>query len=463
MPAVLRQQSAYSLQGCERGEFSSVPVSRASRRAETERGNLLAMLLPASRPLAGVAARSAPPRGGEGAACLSIGHNDTFQPSSAPKVAKIPTFRIWRGASLGETPGIPNHGHSSSGRQDVQSKRGKILNFSEGSRRNLQAAMAKIRHGVDLYTGCLSAPGYADHLSHPLMKAAFLRFGKRLTAKSARDSRFRSVAGFWKQELQKRNMLHFHLVLAGVAENDVAVVQRWIMEQWVECVFSIPGMPPEIVREERLKMEMVHFHSSNFEKVRGNFQSYFAKYLGKDVEAHAAENPIPGRWWGVFNGPSIPLGKLQELPLPSRVAVHAQRVARKIRQARADNARHRALCRKFDMIENGQPLVSRQSLLRCYQSLQSVGGFSALVAWEAGECPAVRKLVVNGDTAPFRLLLAAHVAGVRLEGLLGRFKFPPAMKFSSVRLTGSHVPEMMLRIIQHAGARALIDRECAPF
>lgn len=469
MPAVRSLPDRFSVQGCERSEGAKVPVQRRrGAQAAKGAGDGFGLPLFTSRAAGGVRvdapdrARHPAPLDGR----LSIGHNDTECPSSAAKPDKVPTFRIWRGASLGETPGIPNRGHSSCDRRDVVSKRGKILSFSESSRRNLQTSLAKVRHDIELWTCMLSGPGYAEHLTHKGMKDAFLRFMKRFTAKASRDARFRDVAGFWKQELQKRNVLHFHLTFAGIGANDVAVVRHWVMEQWVECVMMIPGMPPEIAREEEFKMLMVHGHATNFERVRGNFQAYFAKYLGKDVEAHAAENPIPGRWWGKFNSPKIPVGKLQELALPPRVAVHNHRQMRRIRQARADNARYRGLCRKYDSLVDGQPVVSRAALLRCYQTLQGVGGLAALDAWDAcmpGACPAVRKLIVNGDTAPFRMLLKIMASGDRVEAVLGRFKFPPAMKFSPVRLTGSHVPEMMLRLLEYAGNRALDDQQRMPF
>ena len=69
----------------------------------------------------------------------------------------------------------------------------------------------------------------------------------------------------------------------------------------------------------------------------------------------------------------------------------------------------------------------------------------------------------GGLNNAFFLLLKATVAGHSLSDLVTGFDFPRAMKFSSVRLVGAHVPEMMLRVLQYAGQRALIDREQTPF
>lgn len=393
---------------------------------------------------------------------LSLGHIDTISSSVTRAIPKPLVFRVWKGASLGQTPGIPNHGRSSNSQQKPTGKRGKILRQSESSRGNLKFNLAKIVAGVDLYTMCLSLPGHVDHLTHNSVKMAFLRFLKRLTAKISRDVRFHKVAGLWKQELQKRNALHFHLLFAGVELANLDDVHRWISEQWIECVMLVSGMPSEIVAEETRKMSAVHLHPKNFEKIRGNFHAYFAKYLGKDVDAHAAEFPIPGRWWGKFNSEHIPLGELQELVLPARVALHSQRVCRKIRQARADDAKHRALCRKFDMLKDGQPTVSRFALLECYERLQSAGGMVAMNADGTGTT--FRKVLgVGRDPAALAMLLKADADGFPLGDLVKGVRFPAAMKFSSVRLTGSHVPAMMKRILQWSGGRALIDREQTPF
>ncbi len=48
----------------------------------------------------------------------------------------------------------------------------------------------------------------------------------------------------------------------------------------------------------------------------GDFAGYFAKYLGKNEEAQAARDPIPGRWWGKVNKQNIPWAEMKELELP---------------------------------------------------------------------------------------------------------------------------------------------------
>lgn len=415
-------------------------------------------------------------RTGDPSACLSIGHNDTGQDlrsendsesSSKPK-PKESFGKVWPGAALGEVSGIPNHGHSSGSQTRPKSKRGKILSFSECSRRNLQTVLAKVKTSASLWTMCLSLPGFVDHFTHHNVKAAFLRFGKMLTAVAARDARFAEIAGLWKQELQKRNQLHFHLIFSGITEENRELVWRWCVDHWIQCVMAIPGMPPELIASETSKMRAVHlfegtkkegFRDSNFQKIRGNFHSYFAKYLGKDVEAHCAESPIPGRWWGKFNARHIPFASERSIVLPERVAVHAQRVARKIRQARADNAKHTALCRRFGgMASDGKtPGISRQQLQRFYRAWLEIGGESGIDTDLPNVFRRLRAAGGSGMASGLVMFMNATGEGFRLTNFLSGYKFPAAMKFSSVRLTGAHVPGMIYEILKYAGARALVD------
>lgn len=479
MPAVERRPSVFpqkfSIQGCEASEGVSVPSKRHKPLANWAFG----LPLFTRRDVASVAAgHDGTSRAG---GRLSLGHNDTPPDLSGQNDSDLPpsaskTFRIWPGAALGEVPGIPNHSHSAGSQTRKKSKRGKVLSFSESSRRNLQAKLAKILVSAELFTMCLSLPGWVDHFTHANVKAAFLRFGKMLTAKIARDSGFSRVGVVWKQELQQRNQLHFHLIFSGVSDENLDSVWRWCVDHWLQCVMDIPGMPPELVASEIAKMRAVHlfagtknkgFRDSNFQKIRGNFHSYFAKYLGKDVEAHCAESPIPGRWWGCLNGESIPFAKVRELELPGRVAVHAQRVARKVRQARADNAKHGALCRRFGgMAADGfTPAVSRQQLQRFFHVWNDCGGLSALDSDLPGICGRLRRAVGSGAAlcSALAMFCKASEEGFRLSEFVSGFQFPPAMKFSRVRLTGAHVPKMMVRILQYAGERALIDRDQTPF
>ena len=374
---------------------------------------------------------------------------------------------MWKGAARAEFPGIPNLGHTSSTLPRKLTPRGKILSLSEASRRNLQSHLATLRRDVPLITCALTCPGFAEHLEHAAVKVAFLRFLNQLSAKSSRDAAFRSVSGFWKQELQTRNALHFHLLLAGLDDANSLVVRAWIVKHWVRCMMDIPGMPIEIQAEEHRKMTAFHSHATNWEAIRGEFHAYFAKYLGKDDKMKIAEQPIPGRWWGRINPAALPLGEKREIVLPDRVGVVAQRIARKIRQTRADNAKFNALCRKHDMFSNGRPSVSRLELLHCFNRLKGIGGLAALHAWDSSDDSSFRRViraaVVHGSTAPLTLLLKVIVSGDRVGSILGGYKFPPAMKFAGVRLIGTGAPALFAKILTYAGGVAMEHRDRNPF
>ena len=441
MPSLKCLPDVFSLQGCAVAEGVVVPRKRRVKRSGDAFGTPLFSQRGSPDAPSG---RAGVPREGDR---LSIGHNDTILPSKPTP----PTFRMWKGASLAEVPGIPNHGPCRTNQLRAVGKRGKVLSFSEASRRNLQVALAKVRTDAELYTFCLSACGYVEHLTHASVKSAFLQFMKRLTAKSSRDPRFRTASGLWKQEIQGRRVLHFHVVLAGVLPVDLAHVHAWICAQWIDCIMAVPGMPSDLQAEEIRKMRCVHLfegkgglldRKSALQKIVGNFQAYFAKYLGKDEKNIAANDIIPGRWWGRFNGAHLPTGKLCELVLPPRVNVHAQRIARKIRQKRANAAKHRAVCQQWGFVTGEaqtEPTLSEFGLLG-----------------KRGRI--FRHIVDSGEYTPAEF----EKWGGKVPKF-GPYRFAAPMKFSTVRLTGAHVPDMMVRVLQYAGARALVDRERTPF
>lgn len=447
MPFKLGKPSDFSLQGCTASQVGFVP----SWRPDLADQCFGLPLFSAHKGREAREARSAPAPPAPGR--LSIGHNTTVSGHTAPKKYA----RIWAGAARAELPGIKNHGHKSNTEPRKRTPRGKILSLSESSRRNLQSQLATLRANVPLLTCVLTCGGFLDHLTHEAVKGAFLRFLNQLSAKTARDALFAGVSGFWKQELQARNALHFHLIIAGLTDENSETVRKWIMRHWVDCFMGIPGMPPEIVDEERRKMEAWHFHSRNWDPIRSEFHAYFAKYAGKDEKNLFAENEIPGRWWGKFNPGALPLGQLKEVEVHEHMAIHAQRVARKIRQTRADNAKHRAICRQIGFVDGrtGQPTVSRFQVDRAVP----VVGY-------------VLKHYGNFDVVPLDYLRSQ---GVKLNAVLavmcaiekglkfGRYVFPPAMKFSSVRLIGTGAPALVVRILEYAGERVRSEVEPLPF
>jgi hypothetical protein len=225
---------------------------------------------------------------------------------------------------------------------------------------------------------------------------------------ASRDPLIRAVGVFWKQEIQHRQAVHFHLCMWGLTASSVSHVHRWISLQWNALVCS--GLDPDAVTTH-LK---VHLHSTNFQEVR-NMSGYFAKYLGKDEKAVAAEHVIPGRWWGRFNSSCIPFAPEVSIEIPwvaQKVAVRLHRLFRKARQVRANAGKHVAQLRKADLIrtagdDKGKPCFS-QFFLEC---------------------------------SPRRHVWREEINSVLPTGQrLGKYRFPPVIKHYPVTLVSPHAP-----------------------
>jgi len=282
------------------------------------------------------------------------------------------------------------------------------------------------------YTMCFTMPGTFRHMSNALVKSSWITLCNRFTAKAAKDPVFRRAGYFWKQELQRRGALHFHTLFYGISSKEARTIQKWMARQWNLLVTGT--LDPE----ERAKHLRWHLHRDNMAEVE-NIQGYFAKYLGKAEEEMVLDDPVPGGWWGAVNRKAIPWAECSELVLLPKVAVIAQRVARKIRQKRADNAKHRAICKKLGMVDfDGNPLASQFDLLRGNNSFMGM----------AVKYASARHTDSQGKPAPLRP---------------GRFKLPDACKYSGVKLVGVDAPALALRIMRYAGERFRHHLETHPF
>jgi hypothetical protein len=384
---------------------------------------------------------------GAGAACLSMGHNVKDPASGKGEASRKPVASFYEGAALGKMPGIPNLKSRESLTERKVTPRGKVLTFSGSSRRNLQRFIATLLVKGNYYTGALTLGDPFRGLPPEIIKEVFKRLGRHLSAMASVNPTFEHVAAIWKQELQKSGALHFHLVLSGKGIPEMEKVWKWICRKWIELLFELSGVDLGNEVEERRKMVVVHLNAKNWEKIRGNFHAYFAKYLGKAEERMVAENPIPGRWWGKWNQSALPLGELKELILPARVAVSCHRMARKVRQERANDSKHRQICRQVGAwdISRNVPLISRQTITRYFQRLKSGSIDPACMS--------------SNDL----LCVFAVVQAEKLGLSFGRYVFKRCAAFASITLVGQHVPEMMLRMFQQAGSDALEHKERNPF
>ncbi len=380
-----------------------------------------------------------------GATPLSKGHIPYPSESQCLARTESDMFRVWLGGSTAEFPAIPSDDpRMSVPQRRTDSKRGRIHEFSAAARRRLQHMLATITFATPAYTMALTLPGDLSCLSHAVVKHRFLRLLDAIH--TARPDFMCSVGLLWKQELQTRGALHFHLLLYGVTEETRRDVQRWVAERWCALVASYCSA------DERAKHLWWHLRDGHDGKRRGarssrydsgqdnmqavrNFAGYFSKYLGKDEASPIAAEPIPGQWWGCICRTRIPWADMREIALPVRMRIHMQRIARKVRQKRADAAKHAAVCRKSGLswAESGVPLASQFDLT----------------------CGRHRKGTELGDC--YRAVAAKQ--GLRF----GRYAFPPSLKYSTVRLIGEHVPELARRISEYAVSRFRHELANTPF
>jgi len=362
-------------------------------------------------------ARAARPEGR--APRLSMGHNDSTSHAETltpePKPLKIPEIAVWGKGSRADFPGIQHLSRKPRNSPPPRrSPRGKVLSFSESSRRNFQRYLSTVDRHAPAFTMCLSCPGVWDASQNPAAKVVFLLLLKQIT--SSRDERIRSIGLVWKQEIQSREAVHFHLLLWGVTAETRAFVHDWISTRWNAFVCR---RCDEKGRADHLA---VHLHEKNFQEVR-NMAGYFAKYIGKDAEAVLVGDPIPGRWWGSINSDRIPFAEKSVLSNPPvRYLVTCHRLARKLRQKRANAAKHAAICRKLDMLHlsgphKGKPLYSEFNLA-CGSRRESLREHIRYFA----------------KTSP------------------GPYKFPGPLNTGAIVLVGEFAPSVAKQILQFAAS-----------
>ena len=197
----------------------------------------------------------------------------------------------------------------------------------------------------------LTLPGNAEPFDHAFVMEAFTKITRRLSA----SVRFPGVSGYWKRELQKRGVIHYHLLLYGLAEDATrAGFQAWMVEQWVSL------FAPRLKEEEREHHRWWHARAKNMILVK-NFTAYFSKYISKDVDETGG---LPGRWWGSFNKRKLPISAKSEAATDSKANVMLHRLVRKYRQKRMNAARHRGIAKACGLVDSkGNPFVSEFELL----------------------------------------------------------------------------------------------------
>lgn len=393
---------------------------------------------------------------------LSIGHIDSISKpgiankrvtSGKPKPSPTAS-RSWLGASRADLPGLSDKNPFAAVVPLTGGKKKAIVTFSNASRRTLTYLLATINRSVLAYTMALTLPGDLSGITGAWAKGCFRKLTHRFT--SARDPLIRRIGFLWKQELQERGAVHYHLALWGLTEAERLHVQTWFAENWNDLICE------NSTEKERRKQFAQHMRQENFQEIK-DFAGYFAKYLGKDEKAKLTEEPIPGRWWGKVNVACIPFVEETVTELPERVRVLAHRTARKLQQSQAKAGKYKSLMRKAGMVHligdsKGQPVVS--------QFRYMCGGFERLnmpltLEAVAGNLPDFRATEAHFKAEELRKRDNVERMKTGEERVREGKKKPRTtkywMRFAPIKMIGKNATAIVAGILEYALARAAAD------
>ena len=393
---------------------------------------------------------------------LSLGHIDSIRKpgiankgvtSGKPKPSPTAS-RSWLGASRADLPGLADKNPFEAVVPLTGGKKKAIATFSNASRRNFSYLLATINRSVLSFTMALTLPGDVSGITGAWAKGCFRKLTHRFTA--SRDLLIRRIGFLWKQELQERGAVHYHLALYGLTEAERLHVQTWLAENWNDLICE------NSTETERRKHFVQHMRQENFQEIR-DFAGYFAKYLGKDAKAKLTKEPIPGRWWGKVNVACIPFVEETVTELPDRIRVLAHRTARKLQQSQAKAGKYKSLMRKAGMVHligdsKGQPVVS--------QFRYMCGGFERLnmhltLETVAGHLPDFRATEAHfkAKEARKRDNVERMKAGEERakEGKRKPRSTKYWMRFAPIKMIGKNAPAIVAEILQYALARAAAD------
>lgn len=360
---------------------------------------------------------------------LSIVHKTRSDPpTSAPDKPKPSPrrFEVWKEGSLAIFPGIPNHDPNAQNQGTNRGgKRGIVTDLSPASRNNLMRLLATMKRHEEAYTLTLTLPRDFESITPEQVHSCFKDLCRRFTGSEL----FPDMSFVWKREIQKRGALHYHLLLYGLQDKALRVCfQGWIARQWNELVCV------HVIEADKARHLRWHLHRKNMQKVRGNICGYFAKYLGKDPQA--GHHPIPGRWWGKVNKKALPISSHSELCLPERAAIIAHRITRKLKQKRADAAKHRAISKEIGFTRpSGELILSQFDILRLKQGHSEFQHLAAV------------------------FLSLPHASGQRW----GKATFHKCTKFAKIHLISANSPQTALQIMKHVGQQMKDWKERNPF
>ena len=201
--------------------------------------------------------------------------------------------------------------------------RDRVRGFSRASRRNLLRRLASInRRAFRAFKGRLISITLTYPHEYPedpeLCKNHLKTLRKRLQRK------YGDFAAFWRLGIQKRGVLHFHLLLfVGTSIGSIGELRRFISSSWYE----VTGKVSEGHLLTGTRVEAV--------KKWKQATSYVERYLAKAEEF--PEGLETGRIWGVWNEELLPV-RWETAEVSLRDAFKIRRIYRKLAEKKGSGS-----------------------------------------------------------------------------------------------------------------------------
>jgi hypothetical protein len=201
--------------------------------------------------------------------------------------------------------------------------RDRVRGFSRASRRNLLRRLASInRRAFRAFKGRLISITLTYPHEYPedpeLCKNHLKTLRKRLQRK------YGDFAAFWRLGIQKRGVLHFHLLLfVGTSIGSIGELRRFISSSWYE----VTGKVSEGHLLTGTRVEAV--------KKWKQATSYVERYLAKAEEI--PEGLETGRIWGVWNEELLPV-RWETAEVSLRDAFKIRRIYRKLAEKKGSGS-----------------------------------------------------------------------------------------------------------------------------
>jgi len=172
------------------------------------------------------------------------------------------------------------------------SKRGRVRSFSANSRRRLLRFMARLKtHHVRATFVTLTYKGYPSNAIAKSNLHAFLAHVRR---------HYPAASAVWRMEYQERGSVHFHLLIFNLPYWD----WKEVLEVWKRISHqSVARVDIRLVHSRRGVMSYVSKYIAKVERRVKKTFLVFVPYL------HVGRKWRKGRFWGIHNKKTLPLGQ----------------------------------------------------------------------------------------------------------------------------------------------------------